>query len=204
MSTTLGTPYTATLSIHDNEATPSVSFVSSAYTVTENSASVQMAVSLNLASAQNITVDYMTTAGEAKAGEEYAPITGTLTFEPGDTEKTITVPILDDGLDEDSETFIVSLANAANATLGAATNAVVAVTDDDAPPIVSFEQASMTVTEQDEGNRASGANNIINVTVALSAPSGRSISVEYAASNGSAEEGIDYAQAIGTLNFNTW
>ena len=42
----------------------------------------------------------------AKAGEDYVVASGTLTFEAGEFEKQIAIPILNDGLQEQTEFFI--------------------------------------------------------------------------------------------------
>ncbi len=75
-------------------------------------------VSLSRAAPGVVTVKYLTRDGTATAGEDYTAQSGTLTFAPGDTEKTIEVPILDDVLDEGSETFILRLTNPDGARIG--------------------------------------------------------------------------------------
>ena len=47
-----------------------------------------------------VTVDYATTSGSATDGVDYTPAAGTLSFAPGETAKTIVVPIADDGVTE--------------------------------------------------------------------------------------------------------
>ena len=65
-----------------------------------------------------VTVDYATADGTAKAGEDYTATSGTLTFAAGETSKTVNVPVLDDTVDEGSETFTLRLSNAAGARIG--------------------------------------------------------------------------------------
>ena len=62
-----------------------------------------------------VTVDYATADGTAKAGEDYTATSGTLTFAAGETAKTVSVPVLDDSLDEGEETFTLRLSNATGA-----------------------------------------------------------------------------------------
>ena len=90
-------------------------------------------VSLSKASSQAVTVDYTTIDATATAGTDYQLTSGTLTFAPGQTSGTVSVPIIDDIVDEPEETFFVNLSNPTNATIsddrGEGT-----ITDDDPPP----------------------------------------------------------------------
>ena len=56
-----------------------------------------------------MTVDYATADGTATEGADYTPKTGTLTFEPAETTKTIAVPIIDDTVEDDGETVTLTL-----------------------------------------------------------------------------------------------
>ncbi|MFO7682633.1 MAG: Calx-beta domain-containing protein [Chloroflexota bacterium] len=56
-----------------------------------------------------IAVQYTTLAGTAVPGEDYTVTNGTLTFAPGETLKTISVPIIGDDVSEANETFTVRL-----------------------------------------------------------------------------------------------
>lgn len=79
-----------------------------------------------------VTVDYATADGSATAGSDYTPVTGTLTFGPGETSKSFTVPVLNDSIHESDESFRVVLSNpAGGAALGSPANATVTIADDD-------------------------------------------------------------------------
>ena len=88
---------------------------------------VEFAVTLNRAASGTVTVDYATADGTAVAGEDYTATSGTLTFAAGEREKTVAVPILDDGHDEGKETFLLRLSNASGAVIadGEATGTIV-------------------------------------------------------------------------------
>ena len=63
----------------------------------------------------DVTVDYRTRDGTAEAGSDYTETSGTLTFAPGENEKTVSVPITDDDEEDDGETFTLVLSNALGA-----------------------------------------------------------------------------------------
>ena len=60
-----------------------------------------------------VTVDWATVDGSATAGADYTAGSGTLTFAAGETEKTISVAVLDDDHDEGAETMTLRLSNPA-------------------------------------------------------------------------------------------
>lgn len=76
-------------------------------------------VSLSTASSTKITVRYGTANGTASAGRngDYTSTSGTLTFNPGETSKTIVVPVRNDTAVEPDETFFVNLSRSSGATI---------------------------------------------------------------------------------------
>ena len=74
--------------------------------------SLGFVVTLAPAAAWTVTVDYATADGTARAGADYTDTSGTLTFAPGDTEKTVSVPVIDDTVEDTPETLTVRLSNA--------------------------------------------------------------------------------------------
>ena len=58
-----------------------------------------------------VSVDYATSDITATAGADYPATSGTLTFAPGETAKTISVPVFQDGHDEDHERLMLTLSN---------------------------------------------------------------------------------------------
>ncbi|MBB6521493.1 Calx-beta domain-containing protein, partial [Pseudoteredinibacter isoporae] len=104
-----------TTTITDDDGTPSLSI--NDVTVNEGDGTATFTVTLNPVAAGPVTVDYATNNGTATAGEDYTSSTGTLTFAAGVATQTITVPISDDALDENSENFNVVLSNANGASI---------------------------------------------------------------------------------------
>ena len=91
-------------------------------------------VALSAASAQTVTVDFASANGTATAGSDYNAVSGTLTFVTGTTTQPIPVTILGDTVPEGSETFTITLSNAANATIAGATGTGTITDDDVAAP----------------------------------------------------------------------
>ena len=116
-------------------------------------AAVDFEVTLSRASTQTVTVAYATSDGPppngATAGSDYTSTSDTLTFSPGETEKTVSVPVLNDGHDEGEETFTLTLSNpqGGNAWLADAT-AVGTIENSDPMPKAWLARFGRTVAEQ--------------------------------------------------------
>ena len=80
-------------------------------------ASLDFAVTLNRAVGHEVSVDYATEDGTAAAGADYTAVSGTLVFAAGETAKTVSVPLLDDAIDEGRETMRLKLSNPKGAYL---------------------------------------------------------------------------------------
>ena len=201
------------------DSVPTVSINSPSVTEGDSGAiDLTFTVTLSAASGQQVTVDWGSgTGGTATSGTDHTAISGgTLTFAAGTTSQDITVSVTGDTLDEADETVVVSLSNAANATIGTGTGTGT-ITDDDEPvsedpdsedpvsedpedsvstdPTLSID--SLTVTEGD-----SGATDLT-FTVTLSAASDREVTVDYAeGTGGTAAAGSDYtALTASSLTF---
>ena len=116
-------------------------------TAAESSGSITFAVTLSPAAARWVYVDYSTHDGTASAGLDYTAGSGTLTFRPGETRKTVTLALLDDAYDEGSETLELMLSNAQGAPLedGLATGTI---TNDDPVPQAWIGRFGRTVAHQ--------------------------------------------------------
>ena len=102
------------------ETTPTVSIAGGSGTEGDDD-SIAFTVTLDEAASGTVTVDYATSDGTATAGADYTATSGTLTFQTGDTQKTISVPIDNDIVNESDETFTFTLSNPAGADLGTST-----------------------------------------------------------------------------------
>lgn len=93
-------------------------------TITEGDQGTQDAsftVRLSEASTQTVTAQFATEDDTAKTGEDYQAQTGIITFAAGELEKTISVKVTGDRLQESTENFKVNLANANNALISQGT-----------------------------------------------------------------------------------
>src|SRR5262249_42945330 len=77
--------------------------------------SASFTVTLLGASTDTVTVNYATADGSAAAGSDFEAVSGTLTFNPGESSQTITVLVDGDTRDEFDEGFSVILSSPANA-----------------------------------------------------------------------------------------
>jgi hypothetical protein len=77
-------------------------------------------VTLYLPREETVWVDFATTDGTALAGSDYMATNGTLVFNPGESNKTVTVQITADLPPEDDEDFFLRLSNAVNAPIARA------------------------------------------------------------------------------------
>ncbi|TNJ32880.1 beta strand repeat-containing protein, partial [Arenimonas terrae] len=91
---------------------------------------------LSAASGQTVTVNYATADGTATQPADYTSTSGTLTFTPGQTTRTMTIPVNGETVPEANETFFVNLSGAANATISD-NQGVGSITNDDVPVTVS-------------------------------------------------------------------
>jgi len=89
--------------------TPPALRVSDAQAVEASGASLRFPVTLDAPAETVVSVRYRTSDGTATAGSDYEAASGALTFEPGQTSGTVSVAVLDDDLDEGSETLTLTL-----------------------------------------------------------------------------------------------
>ncbi len=163
-----------------------------------NSGSIEAVfeVALSPVSGQTVSVDYRTKDGTAVSGGDYAAISGTLSFDPGESAKSITVTVNGDLIDEgESESFTVELDNEVNAGLADGQGAGVIMDDDLAKISMGY---APQVIEGDVGETAA----VFSVT--LSTATSFTVTVDFASADGvvnGAEAGNDYTAISGTLTF---
>ena len=119
---------TATITIVDNDvaATPgTINITITELDVHEDSDDIVVTLLRTGGSDGAVTVDYATANGTAIAGQDYSAISGTLTFGDGETDRQLTIPLINDTDAEDNETFTLTLSNpAGGATIGQAVQTI--------------------------------------------------------------------------------
>ena len=155
-----------------------------------------------------ITVTYTlpTDASNSAQPADYTHTTASLVFDPSDTsnEKTISFAIIDDNFNEGNEIITVQLMNADGIDLfGGGTGTITILDDDGTLPTVGLVKSKQTITEG-TGEKTDAIKVTLTDESGTVTPSGRTVTVQYALTEGSAKDPQDYAlsaQATGRLIF---
>ena len=167
-------------------------------------------VSLSAPARKTISVNFASTDGTANAGSDYDAANGKLVFAPGQTNKTILIPVRGDRLGELDESFFVTLSGARGAKIGDG-QGLVTIADDE-PRIF---MGGVTAYEGDSGTTSLA----IDVNLGLpyhdwdpyhfwdpynesySNAYDEAVTVSFASQDGTAVAGVDYLATSGTLTF---
>ncbi len=153
---------------------------------------VEFTLTLTATSTTDVTATWtasVETGDSASTADLATTKTGTVTVDDGDTTAKFTVPVNDDNIYEDDETFTVTLSGVStNAQLAADPTATGTIDDNENPPKVSFEQASYTAAE---------GGSEVEVVVTLTSALPNNIFVTVTAEHGAGATAGDY-QGIGT------
>jgi hypothetical protein len=140
--------------IVNDDTAPTISILDSTATEGDSgSVNATFTVLLSSASTNTITVDWRTWAVyTAAVSSDFADSQGTVTFAPGETSQTVTVPILADAVDESDETFMVVMSNAVGATFADSQALGTILDNDPAAPGTSLGAVSSGYAADDDGN----------------------------------------------------
>ncbi len=141
-------PQSVTLTITDDELPPGLSVADASVDEGDSgNTTMTFTVRLNPMASGQVTVDWATSDGTATAGTDYTAGNGSLTFNAGDSSKTVSVSVTGDDVDEpDEETFTLTLSNASGAMIGDA-EATGTIRDDDDEPTVTLVLTPSSITE---------------------------------------------------------
>jgi hypothetical protein len=182
-----------TVTITDDDATPTVTIAWSNTSIGEGAAGTSNAVAtLSVASGRTVTVN-LAWSGTATLNTDYTVTGSTITIPAGSTSAFVTMNNITDNLYEmnsgASEVITVTMSSATNANLGSPSNATMTQNDDDPAPTVTMASNATNISEN-------GGSAKIGIT--LSAISGVATTVNIAIS-GSALSGTDYTLSATSL-----
>ena len=157
----------------------------------ESSGELNFSIYLAQPTSQTITVHYATTNDTAIAGTNYEAVSGVLTFNPGQTNRTITVKIIDNLLSEPDRSMTMLLSDPKNAVLADGSGTGIIIDDDPKPQILINDSAAVP----------NNGKSSVTFNVSLTEISGQTIQIDYSTLNGTALAGRDYTATNGTLVF---
>ncbi len=154
------------------------------------STSVMFTATLSEVSSRVVKVKYFTRSNTATGNQDYQATSGYFIFQPGETEKTLTVDVNSDAVYEYDETVDVFLGDPTNVIL-LNPHSSLTITDDDTPPSIAI--GNVTQAEGDTGTTN------FNFPVTVSATSERPIVVSYSTLGGTAASNVDFVRTSGLL-----
>ncbi len=178
---TLGIPSDHTLTITATPTPPTVFFAQVSQSASESVGSLSVVARLSAAYYQDVVVTF-TPSGTAAQGADYSLASNQIVIPAGSSSGSVSVIVVNDPLDEDDETVILTMLPPSNASLGSPKVHTITILDDEALPQVYFTSPSQSGKE-DVGQML--------VTVQLTPVSGRDVTVPFTVS-GTALSGADY------------
>jgi|GEM_PF-634656 len=157
-------------------------------------ATASFAVTLSGPSTDTVTALFATSDVNATSNVDYTPVSGTITFAPGEVSKTINVDVIGDTSVEPTEYFKVTLSALSGAGPGDI-EALGAIIDDD-----SLDPTSIGISSA-RGPEGYLAGSTLAFPVRLSRPATAPVTVNYATAAGTATPGADFTSTSGQLSF---
>jgi uncharacterized delta-60 repeat protein len=167
-----------------------VQFSATVYRAAENAAQATIIVRRTGNTKAAGSVAWSTSDDSAVAGEDYQAAAGILRFGPGEVQKTVSVPLLDDDRSEGDETVVLTLRDPQDVDLGRRDTARLIIEDDESA--VAFGSDRFTVSEEA---------GLAFITVHRSGPVTGAFTVDYFVQPGTATAGEDFLAESGTLEF---
>ena len=130
----VGSPDSASVTVKDNDVTPSVaSFQSASSSAGESAGTRNIMVSLNPVPETNITLNY-SVSGTAASGIDYTTMPGMVSVSSGASNVNIPVSIINDSAREGSETIVLTLNDGTGYTVGSQGTHTLTISSSDQPP----------------------------------------------------------------------
>jgi ELWxxDGT repeat protein len=157
-------------------------------------ATARFTVRLESAATLPLVVSYETVAVTAQAGSDFAAQSGTLTFAPGERERTVEVPVFGDVADEANESLKLVL-TPVGSTVIADGSAALVIVDDDAPRV----RADWTSAVEGDSGLTDA---VFGLTIETEGgPTTLPVAVHFAPLAGTATAGSDFDALQGTVTF---
>ena len=139
--------------IDDDDPEVTVSFDRSTYGATEGGAAATVVVELSADPERTVTIPIDTTHSGGASPADYRGIPSSVTFRPGEQQKSFTVTAADDDIDDDGESVTMSFGTLPDSrvTEGRPWTATVTFTDDDERG-VSVSPTTLTIDEGSTGD----------------------------------------------------
>ncbi len=188
-----GSGDTAVVTITDDLPSVTVSFGAATYSVAEGS-SVTVTVTLSADPKRTVTIPITKSNQGGATSADYSGVPANVTFNTGETSKSITFAATSDSVDDDDESVTLGFGTfPSGVSAGTTSTTSVSITDDDPPADVdaAFEQSSYTVAEGSS----------VTVKVTLSVAPERSITIPITKSDQGGATSADYSGVPASLTF---
>ena len=192
-SSSIISPSSASVTIVNDDVASTVGLDSASLSVNENDGSATVTATRSGSLNGPASVNYNTSSGTATSGEDYTAVSGVLTWADGEGgSKSIVIPIINDTLVENPETFNLTLSSPSDSLVLGQSDSNITILSDDSAGTVSWDNLSYTVNEKGGS---------LTVTASRSDGTGGAVTVEYTTSNGTATAGQDYTATSGILSW---
>ena len=166
----------------------------------DGAAMATFVVTLSAPSPRSVYAAYITRDGTARAGQDFERRSGELSFPAGALRREVQVPIIDDDLAEEDETFELEIIEPEGALLASGrAKATATILDDDGNGRTAAAQMRRVLSVADARTPEGAGEAVFAVT--LSPPASRPVTVAYATEDGTASAGTDYQATSGELRF---
>ena len=207
-------PSTATVTILDNQSNASstsggtasassfsnpagtIGLSATAYLVNEKGGSLTVTINRTGGSTGTVGISYGTSNGTAVSGAEYTGVSGTLTFNAGETVKTFVIPIINNSAVTGNKAFSVVIGTPTGGVSLSTTASTVTVFDNE-----SGTFGSGTVKMVKDTYNVSKASGYVDVGVQRTGGANGTVSVNYTTTPLTASAGVDYTSTNGTVVF---
>lgn len=187
----LGATSQSTITITDDDPTPTVQFSLTSQTASEAAGTATAFVTLSGPSSQAISVPF-TVSGTATTNSDYTISGNSFSLAAGATSASIAITVVNDSTPEANETVVLTLGSPTNAVLGTAVSHSLTILDDESTPQVTLSLQSSPLAE---------SGGVARVIATLSSIATQTVTVNLGFS-GSATQTSDYTASAAAITIN--